>query len=200
MTIIKCNFEIFHNIFTLRSKMQNRWCFLQQHHIEDTSPSPFSSVVGSIITSKSRSLGPTAAPSSIISLLPFILHCQLITSLKAFYLTGPGDSEEIWRGQELELDRETTAGINKHYLAWCFPKLFLQWFWFQLFRLLLPPGNQRDRHSFVGTPMLPYWRTLLTLCYLSPKVATVVLMPYGQTTLTFLFCYHPEWQLFVQSS
>ena len=156
--------------------MQNRWCFLQQHHIEDTSPSPFSSVVGSIITSKSRSLGPTAAPSSIISLLPFILHCQLITSLKAFYLTGPGDSEEIWRGQELELDRETTAGINKHYLAWGF-QIFFNGSLISI-RLLLPPGNQRDRqffvwfwfwfcHSFVGIPKLPYWRTLLTLCYLS---------------------------------
>ena len=178
--------------------MQNRWCFLQQHHIEDTSPSPFSSVVGSIITSKSRSLDwPTAAPSSITSLLPFILHCQLITSLKAFYLTGPGDSEEIWRGQELELDRETTAGINKHYLAWGF-QFFFNGSLISI-RLLLPPGNQRDRqffvwfwfwfcHSFVGIPKLPYWRTLLTLCYLSPKVATVVLMPYWQTTLTLLFC------------
>ena len=152
--------------------MQNEWYFLQQHHIEDTSTSPFSSVVRSVITSKSWSLEwPTAAPSSITSLLPFILHCQLITSLKAFYLTGlfdvwrTGDSEEMWRGQELESDRETTAGINKQYLAWGFPKFFNG-------GLLLPPGNQHDRHTFNGTPfcchigehfnllMLPHWQLI----------------------------------------
>ena len=51
------------------------------------------------------------------------------------------------------MDRETTAGINKQYLAWGFPKFFNGSLIsvFYLARLLLPPGNQRDRHSFFAT-------------------------------------------------
>ena len=44
-------------------------------------------------------------------------HWQLITSLEALYLTGPADDgvqktlKDFGRGQELELDRDTKAGI-----------------------------------------------------------------------------------------
>ena len=137
--------------------MQNRWCFLQQHHIEDTSSPPFSSVVRSTksLLRVDPLIWPTAAASSITSLLHFILHWQLITSLEALYLICPadicctGDSEDIGRGQELDLDSETTAGINKQNLAWVF-KFFSITVWFIFFEgsLLLPPGNQHDRHNF----------------------------------------------------
>ena len=53
------------------------------------------------------------------------------------------------------MDCETTAGINKQYLAWDFPKNSSIVVSFQVFidlaRLLLPPGNQRDRHSLFAT-------------------------------------------------
>ena len=48
-----------------------------------------------------------------------------------------GDSEDIGRGQELDLDGETTAGINKHDLAW----VFISQFSISEGSLLLPPGN-----------------------------------------------------------
>ena len=64
------------------------------------------------------------------------------------------------------MDRETTAGINKHYLAWGFPKFFNG-------GLLLPPGNQRDRHGLFATfPNVAVLANIINLCYLSPKVAT----------------------------
>ena len=51
------------------------------------------------------------------SLTPQPQHWQLITSLEALYLTGPADDgvqktlKDFGRGQELELDRDTKAGI-----------------------------------------------------------------------------------------
>ena len=75
------------------------------------------------------------------------------------------------------MDRETTAGINKHYLAWGFPKFFNGSLIpiFDLARLLLPPGNQRDRHNFFATfPNVAVLANIINLRYLSPKVATVL--------------------------
>ena len=51
------------------------------------------------------------------SLTPQPQHWQLITSLEALYLTGPADIvvrgtlKDLTGGQELELDRDTKAGI-----------------------------------------------------------------------------------------
>ena len=52
-------------------------------------------------------------------LTPQPQHWQLITSLEALYLTGPADDgvqktlKDFGRGQELELDNDTKAGIAK---------------------------------------------------------------------------------------